>query len=151
VKKIATDVAAVKKATDDAAAARVVVEDSAMKAAIVEKAVEESTAQEAANMEAMKKAVEESAGSSSSPSPGVGSKRAASLGGSTPLLSGSNEPGNPGIQSICVVTFLFSFICSILDWNFCCSARVPLVRWGLELVEPKMLLRMPAPRTHRLW
>jgi hypothetical protein len=75
-----------------------------------------------------------------------------------PLLPSSfTMLGNPGMQSSYVVTFLFLFICTVFDWNFCCSAHPPLVRRDLELgelsepVEPKMLLRVPAPRTHRLW
>jgi hypothetical protein len=46
-----------------------------------------------------------------------------------PLLlpSGSAAPGSPSMQSICVVAFLFSVICTIFDWNLCCSARLPLV------------------------
>jgi hypothetical protein len=73
----------VKKATNDVAA-RVVAEDSTAKAMTMEKAAEESTTQEATEMEVMKKAAEESTCSSSSLNLGVGSKRAAMSGGSTP-------------------------------------------------------------------
>jgi hypothetical protein len=82
-KKTTADVTTVNKFIDDADA-RVVAEDSSIKAATIEKAAKESATREAANMEATKKAAEESSGSGSSPAPGVGSKRAATSGCSTP-------------------------------------------------------------------
>jgi membrane protein involved in colicin uptake len=68
MKKKTADVAALKKATDDATSKKV---------------TEEAVAQRAAEVEARKKAVEESMGFGSSPTLGVGSKRAATLGVST--------------------------------------------------------------------
>jgi hypothetical protein len=75
---------------------------------------EELAAREATEMEAMKKAIEESAGSGSSPVPGVGSKRVTMSSGSTPHSKWSRYAWVPRYVEW-FSHFLFLSVCTLFD------------------------------------